>query len=300
MAKLHIPNNSYFADRNRDVQTDSSVLVSSSKFLNSVLMRDWVSTYLLRRNGPDRSVASDNIDLNKALTEVLDPEEMEAAFERERKVNPALDKWLADRYISTYTIDDFKQYGPDTVGGKYYRYLVDNGFRVDIHAPYEPTNHYEFFRRRSTQVHDFEHIICGGSFDEIGELVPYFMRLYTQSKFLGPELAGHVNVKSIFGALRMVTRAALHYPEIWLVVMNAMQRGMKVGELSGPILFFRYEEVFHLPVPEARKVLGVEGAEDVDTGEASMIFTERKRELDAERLRETGEVAPAAGTRAVA
>lgn len=291
MAKLHIPNNSYFADRNAAVQTESSVLVSSSKFLNSVLMRDWVATYLLRRNGPDRSVASDNIDLNKALAEVLDPEEMEAAFEHERKVNSALDRWLSDRFISSYTIDAFKGYGPDTVGGKYHRYLVDNNFRVDIHAPYEPTNHYEYFRRRSTQVHDFEHIICGGSFDEIGELVPYFMRLYSYSKHLGSELAGHVNVKSIFGALRMVTRAALHYPEIWLTVMNAMQRGMRVGELSGPIFLYRYEEVFHLTPVEARKILGVEGAEDVDTHAESLIFTERKREVDAERSRETGRAA---------
>src|SRR4051812_44008004 len=116
MDKIHVPNNAYFASDNVAVQTESSVLVSSSKFLNSVLMRDWVATYLLRRNGADRSVASDNIDLNKALTEVLDVGEIEAAFERERRVNPALDKWLGERFISSYTIDDFKQYAPDTVG----------------------------------------------------------------------------------------------------------------------------------------------------------------------------------------
>jgi ubiquinone biosynthesis protein COQ4 len=283
MDKIHVPNNSYFASNNVAVSTESSVLVSSSKFLNSVLMRDWVATYLLRRNGADRSVASDNIDLNKALTEVLDVGEIEAAFERERRVNPALDKWLGERFISSYTIDDFKQYAPDTVGGRYYRYLVDNNFRVDIHEPYEPRNHYEYYRRRSTQVHDFEHIIAGGSFDEIGELVPYFMRLYNVSKHVGPELAGHLNVKYLFGALRMVTRAALHYPQIWLVAMNAMQRGMRVGELSGPIFTFRYEPVFHLTPAEARKLLGVAGAEDVDTREESLIFTERKRQLDAAR-----------------
>ena len=173
-------------------------------------------------------------------------------------------------------LDDFKGYAPDTVGGLYYQYLSERNFRVDIHAAYEPDGHYDYFRRRSTQVHDFEHIITGGSFDEIGELVPYFMRLYNVSKFISPDLAGQLGVKSIFGALRMVTRSILHYPSTWLAVMNAMQRGMKVGELSGPIFLFRYEEVFHLTPVEARKVLGVEGAEDVDTREESLVFTERK------------------------
>ncbi|HXC40930.1 MAG TPA: Coq4 family protein [Burkholderiales bacterium] len=285
MAQIRIPDNHYFATNNVAVETDSSVLVSSSKYLNNVLMRDWVATYLLRRNGRDRTVSSDNIDLNKALAEVLDADEIDALFEEERKHNPGLDRWLAERFISTYEIDDFKQYAPDTVGGLYYNYLVSRNFRVDIHAAYEPTGHYDFFRRRSTQIHDFEHIICGGSFDEIGELVPYFMRLYNVPKFISPRLAGELSVKSIFGALRMVTRSILHYPETWLSVMNAMQRGMKVGELSGPIFLFRYEEVFHLRPAEARKVLGVVGAEDVDTHEASLIFTEQKRPEEPRSVR---------------
>jgi len=276
MANIRVPDNHYFASNNVAIETDSSVLVSSSKYLNSVLMRDWVSTYLLRRNGADRTVSSDNIDLNKALAEVLDGDEIDALFEAERKHNPELDRWLEEKFISAYCIDDFRQYAPDTVGGLYYRYLVDNNFRTDIHAAYQPTGHYDFFRRRSTQIHDFEHIVCGGSFDEIGELVPYFMRLYNVPKFLNPQLAGQVSVKSIFGALRMVTRSLLHYPETWLTVMNAMQRGMKVGELSGPIFMARYEPVFHLRPAEARAALGIVGAEDVDTREASLIFTARR------------------------
>ncbi len=36
------------------VATDSSVLVSSSKYLNHPRMRDWISTITLKRNGPDR------------------------------------------------------------------------------------------------------------------------------------------------------------------------------------------------------------------------------------------------------
>lgn len=112
-------------------------------------MRDWVATHLLRRNGRDRGVASDNIDLNKALVDVLDGPEIDALFDEERKTNPQLDRWLDEQFISSYSIDDFKDYPPDTVGGLYHRhYLVESNFRLDIHAAYEPSRHYDYFRRR--------------------------------------------------------------------------------------------------------------------------------------------------------
>ena len=113
MNKLFVPDNSYFGSNNKVVETESSVLASSSKFLNSPLMRDWMATYLLRRNGTDRTVSSDNIDLNKALADVLDGDEIDALFEAERKVNPELDRWLGEQFISRSTIDDFRQYPAD-------------------------------------------------------------------------------------------------------------------------------------------------------------------------------------------
>jgi hypothetical protein len=46
----------------KPVATQSSVLVSSSPWLNHPLLRDWIATQYLRRNGPDCRTASDTAD----------------------------------------------------------------------------------------------------------------------------------------------------------------------------------------------------------------------------------------------
>ena len=49
---------------------------------------------------------------------------------------------------------------------------------------------------------------------------------------------------------------------------------MQVGLQSGPIFMAKYEDVFHLPVPEARAALGIKGAVNVDTAAASLQWDE--------------------------
>ena len=57
-------------------------------------------------------------------------------------------------------------------------------------------------------------------------------------------------------------------------MLECIAHGIKVGQASGPIFMFRYEEVLSLSVDEAREALGVRMAHDIDTAEASAIFTE--------------------------
>ena len=54
------------------VATESSVLVSSSRYLNDPRVRDWVATHLLRRNGPDVPTPSDSIQLVQILRQRAD------------------------------------------------------------------------------------------------------------------------------------------------------------------------------------------------------------------------------------
>ena len=56
--------------------------------------------------------------------------------------------------------------------------------------------------------------------------------------------------------------------------MQAMRCGMTVGEQSGPYWMRRFEDVFHLPLVEARATLGIVGAVDLDTREASLTWPE--------------------------
>lgn len=263
---------SYLMSGITKVDADSSVLVSSSRYLNDPRIRDWVATHLLRRNGPDVPTPSDSIQLVQILREVQDIDHINAMFAAERQKNPALDAWFNEGFVSDFQACDLQQFGPETVGGLFYRQLSDLGMQVDIVPPSTPRNDFEFFQLRAGQTHDFEHLLGGGGFDFIGELVPYYMRLTNLFVHMSPELAGELSVFSILGSTRILTRAVLHYPQTWLTVQNAVERGAKVGRASAPIHMMRYEDVFPLPLEAAREALGIRGVQFEDTAHASALW----------------------------
>ena len=79
------------------------------------------------------------------------------------------------------------------------------------------------------------------------------------------ELASEVSMIQIFGSLRYYVRTILHYPQVWPTCINAIQRGMRVGQESDALFMAKLEDYFHLPLEEARAALGVRGAVDIDT-----------------------------------
>lgn len=260
---------SYLMGGIKPVTTESSVLVSSSRYLNDPRIRDWVSTHMLRRNGPDVPTTSDSMGLTLLLREVQDIDRINALIAQERARNPKLDSWFAERFVSTFTIDDLAQYGPDTAAGLFHHQLVAGDMQINLVPPFEPKNDFEYYQLRAGQCHDWEHLLGGGGFDFIGELVPYYMRLAGLFLHLSAELAGELSVFSILGSSRIMTRAVLHYPQTWLAVLDAVERGIHVGRQSGPFFMARYEDVFHLPLDEARAAIGIRGVVERDTATAS-------------------------------
>jgi len=105
--------------------------------------------------------------------------------------------------------------------------------------------------------------------------VPYWARLVNLFRHLSPELAGELCVFSLFGQMRLMSRGLLHYPQVWMTLVETMERGIRVGRESGPIFMMKCEDALHLPMDEARAVLGVRGAAFVDTSAATAIYEER-------------------------
>jgi ubiquinone biosynthesis protein COQ4 len=252
--------------------TESSTLISSSRYLNDPRLRNWVATHMLRRNGSDVPTPSDSIQLHMIMREVQDIDRINALIAEERAKNPVLDAWFETRFSSSFGREDLAQYDADTVGGIFYRQLVDNNLQVDIVPKFTPRNDYEYFQLRSGEVHDLEHILGGGGFDFIGELVPYYMRLTNLFVHLSPELAGELSAFSILGSTRIITRAVLHYPQTWLTVQETVERGSKVGRESDPIYMMKYEDVFAMTLEDARAHLGIRGARAADTATASALW----------------------------
>lgn len=258
----------------KGIATQSSVLVSSSPYLNEPRLRDWIATSFLRRSGKDRPTSADSYELHRILRDVLDLDLIETLFSEQRLKWPELDKWFAEGFSSTFGVKNLLAQPEGSLGHTFGKYLTDNGFEIDIVPRFEPRSQFEYYALRSGQTHDLEHIVTGGNFDILGELVPYFARLSNVPRFLDPALAGPVNAGQLLGALRLLSRTGLHYQQSFLAALAAAQAGMRVGEQSQPIFMMKYEDVFHLPIAEAREALGIRAVFPVDTSEASLAWEE--------------------------
>ena len=271
---------SYFQEGVVDVPTTSSQLVSSSRFLNHPGLRDWVVLHLLRRNGPDMPVPSDPTrGLAQALNDLRTPERMQALIDAEKARNEPFRIWLEERWLSPLVSEDFAKYPEGSFGGAFHRYVTSQGFAYNFGwKNAEPANDWHFIQMRNGQIHDFEHLMSGGAFNAFGELLPYMVRLSNPFTHLTPEVATEFSLIYLFGGNRMIFRSFLHYPDTWLTALDIMERGIRIGRASEPIMMMRYEDALPLSIPEAREMLGWRGAEDLDTEEASRIFTEQQRQ----------------------
>ena len=74
-----------------------------------------------------------------------------------------------------------------------------------------------------------------------------------------------MSVLSIFGTMRYVIRTMLHYPQVWETALHCIQQGIRIGRESEPFWMAKMEDVWHVRLEDARTMLGVRGAVDLDT-----------------------------------
>lgn len=268
----------YLGKNIRRVEPNSSLMQSTSRWLNHGKVREVIPIWLLRKNGPDFPVEADHtLGLSTAFSEVIPPEEVAALMEEERRKNPELDAWFEEGFVSTYSNEDFMQYAPGTVGGMIGYQIREHGFDLTLgvgNAVPENMTSMQYWGLRGRQAHDFEHILTGGQFNSLGEVAVTFGRVANQSQHLSPELAAALNAYQAFAGLRMVTRSMLHYPETLVPTLRCLEQGIAVGLASPPFWYFKWEDVFAMTPEEARAHFGVPAIEEIDTHEESIIFRE--------------------------
>ena len=260
------------------IATDSSLLVSSSKYLNHGRMRDWIAMICLRKNGSDFPPEAELVEGVAILEQLRDVDRIEDLFHQERKINPPLDEWFMEGFTSPPSkVADYQHFSPDTLGGMLFSQFVGR-YEIQIIEDQwaTPKSQYEFFKLRQVQNHDLEHILTGAGIDGLGELVPSWFRLTNVPKFIrNQELAGELVIVHLIFALRYMVRTLLHYPQVWFHAADAIQRGMLAGRASDALFLEKMEPVLGMPLTEARAALGLREVVDRDTSQASAYWTGR-------------------------
>jgi len=271
----------FYLNGRRQVRTESSVLVSSSPWLNDAQVREWTSTEALRRNGHDYPLLYGLPTLMQAVDEVRDVAHAERLVAEERRRNPEFDRWLAEGFVSTYTKDDLRAYSPGSVGRQLFDYMDEYDLSPELNSrilanpDWKPANTIDFWNLRMGQTHDCYHILGEIGFGSVAE---YFITgVVTGNVFrhLGAELAGALMTVNTLIMFPWMTRTMLHYPGAWPTLWRNLTYGYEVGQQSDMLFIRKFEDILHLPPAEAREALGWRGfAGPTDSREASLIFGE--------------------------
>lgn len=272
----------YLQRGRKPVATTSSVLISSSKYMNDYRIREWVVTQCLKRNGRDYPATYGIPMLIEAMREIQDHARIEALFHEARRTWRQLDKWLDERYLARIKREDLKSCPEGSVGGIWYKQLIGANMEVDIIPTFEPRSSFEYFFLRGVQIHDIMHILGGGGFDGLGEIIPAYLKYGNLFRWFKPELAGLLNVQNTLLTVPMFIRGPLHYPELFPKMWELAEHGMRVGRESDALFLHRYEDFFDLPLDEARKKFGVRGAHTIDTSRESAYWDEKVASFEPE------------------
>lgn len=280
-------NEMFYLNGRKMIQTESSVPVSSSRWLNDARIREWVATENLRRNGHDYPLLFGMPTLINAIDEVRDIDYVEKLVAAERKTNPAFDAWLSEGFLSSYTKEDLRDYPAGSVGRGLFEYMDEFDLapvlnsQVLANPDWKPENTLDFWNLRMGQTHDLYHILGEVGFGSVAEYFITGVVTANTYKFLSPELAGALMTVNTLIMFPWMTRTMLHYPAAWPGLWGNITYGYDVGQQSDMLVTAKFEDVMHLQLEEARQKLGWRGHRGpVDTRDASIVFGEGREIID--------------------
>jgi ubiquinone biosynthesis protein Coq4 len=258
---------------------DAGALIATSPYLKHDRLREWVGYLMLHR--PSKSVeGAYPVQVATAhmrmVREIVDRDHINMLFAEERRKNPALDAYLGAKHVSTFTLGDLAAFPEGSLGGAYYRRLASMGadVKLDLGADLPITTDFDYWVVRGLQLHDLEHLLGGGGFNYIGEIMPSVMRSGSLFRHLGSELAGILNIPTYLTKQSQLSGAMLYRPEAYPLMLDRFHRAWLIGQTSGPYFLARLEDYFHLPLAQARRALDINNVDEVDTSAMSARIME--------------------------
>jgi ubiquinone biosynthesis protein COQ4 len=253
----------YLKGRNAVPQSTSSLLLSSSKYLNSARLRDVLMQEALRKSGREFPLTYLVSDAIQAFEELKDHDLIDRLLAEEKAHKPEFATWLDARHLSKFSATELAQHAPGTLGAKVHEFITQSGFAIDFMYLPEPKSDYEYLQKRMAQNHDIEHMVTGFGTNPCGENALMTCNATSWLRYFGAQFAGELCRFNVYLTMVNTLRAGMHYPQVLPVFYEALRYGNEMGSsLKQPLVLMRWENYFDRTIAEIREEINVAGSPD--------------------------------------
>ena len=249
----------YFNGAIKTHTTESSVLISSSPYLNHGPLRALIAQEMLRRNGPDMPNTAYIPEVAEILMQLEDLGRIIQLFEEEKARLPQFREWLEKRQLADFRIDEVKHCAPGTLGAALHHFMDESGYELDIfYRELVVVNDFTYYLRQTALTHDIEHMITGFGPNHGGEVALLNANLHARVRYFHPELAAFFNRVQIYLKAKTIMKDGLHYPEAMVLNLEAEYHGAVQGRnWKHPLMVVDWRKYVDWQVEDIRKELNI-------------------------------------------
>ncbi len=258
-AKIGAADRAYFNGAIKKVETTSSILVSSSAYLNHPELRHLIGQEMLRRNGDDLPNTAFIPEVAQILHDLEDMEAIIGLFEAEKARLPLFKTWLEQRSLSDFTLDQTKDCAPGTLGAALYDFMKNSGYQLDLFfQEVKVVNDFTFYLRQTALNHDIEHIVTGFGPNHGGEVALLNANMVSKARYFRPELANFFSRISIYLKAKTIMKDGLFYPEAMTLNLEAeFQGALQARNWKYPIMLVNWRDYVDHQISDIREELGI-------------------------------------------
>lgn len=258
-AKIGDADRAYFNGAIKTIATESSVLVSSSRYLNHAGLRDLIAQEMLRRNGPDLPNTAYIPEVAQILITLENMAEVIGLFEAEKARLPRFREWLDKRSLSNFTIAELEHCQPGTLGEKIRDFMVNSGYQLDLfYQEVQVVNDFTFYLRQTALTHDIEHMVTGFGPNHGGEVALINANLHAKARYFRPEMNAFFSRIAFYLKAKTIMKDGLHYPQAMALNLEAEFVGSEQGRnWAYPIMLVDWRQYVDVQIDDIRKELNI-------------------------------------------
>jgi ubiquinone biosynthesis protein Coq4 len=275
-AQIGDADRAYFNGNIRKVETESSVLVSSSKYLNSPVLRGLIAQEMLRRNGPDLPNTAYIPEVAQVLHDLEDMPRVIELFEMEKARLPLFRQWLENRSLSNFTLDETRHCKPGTLGAAIHDFMANSGYQLDLFfQEIQVVNDFTFYLRQTALTHDIEHIISGFGPNHGGEVALINANMHAKVRYFHPDLSAFFNRIAYYLKAKTIMKDGLFYPEAMAVNLEAEFIGAEQGRnWAYPLMLVDWRRYIDVQIADIRRELNITPVIDARWDETNRLCNE--------------------------